>query len=280
MATAKTDVPYVVAVGDIHAGSAFAPCPDEIAGQYDLTLYSSRVQQWLTRCWGHFADEYVPAVVGRRKFALLVNGDVLEGNHHGGHQLVSAAVKVQRRIALELLRPLAARAAEVYVVKGTECHTRDDEEEIAAELKARRCPATDNFAPDWWDINVRGVLTSFRHHISTSSRRALGATALGVQLNEEQVQAAGAGTPIPRVVVRSHRHVFGAYEDGNGMAVVLPAWQLHTRHAHKVVPASQRGAMVGGVVLDFSQIANPKDLPVVHRKLYRVSEGKPRASKP
>jgi hypothetical protein len=269
MATAKTDVSYVVSVGDIHAGSAFAPCPDEIAGQYDLTIHASRVQRWLTRCWEHFTDEYVPAVVGRRKFALLVNGDVLEGNHHGGHQLVSAAVKVQRRIALELLRPLAARASEVYVVKGTECHTRDDEEDIAAELKARRCPDTDNFAPDWWDINVRGCLTSFRHHIPATSRRALKGSQLSIQLIEEQAEAAGAGTPIPRVVVRSHRHTYGSYDDGCGMAVVLPAWQLLTRHGHKVVPAAQRGIMVGGVVLDYSRVSDPFDLPTVHRNLYR-----------
>lgn len=269
MATAKTDVPYLVCVGDLHAGSAFAPCPPRIASAYDLTIHASRVQNWLYRCWTDFYGEYVPSIVGRKPFALVLNGDLIEGNHHGGRQLIASSQKRQAEIAVDLLRPIAEKAAAVYVIKGTECHTLDDEEEIARKLGAVKCPATDNDAPDWWDIRVRGCLTSFRHHIPATSRRALKGSQLSIQLIEEQAEAAGAGTPIPRVICRSHRHTYGTYDDGCGMAVVLPAWQLLTRHGHKVVPAAQRGIMVGGVVLDYSRVADPFDLPTVHRNLYR-----------
>lgn len=272
MAFAQTDAPYIVCVGDLHAGSVFAPCPPRIRAAYDIEIHASRVQQWLHACWLDFTEKFVPSVVGRNKYELELNGDLIEGLHHGGQQLISDKTRIHRQIAIDLLEPLAAKARRIYAVKGTECHTRDDEEEIGKILKAVPCPSTDNHAPDWWDIRVRGCLTSFRHHIPATSRRALKGSQLSIQLIEEQAEAAGAGSPIPRVVVRSHRHTYGSYDDGCGMAVVLPAWQLLTRHAHKVVPAAQRGIMVGGVVLDYSRVRGPADLPTVHRKLYRPTE--------
>lgn len=272
MAFRTSKLKYVVCISDLHAGSAFAPCPPKIATQYDLNVYASRVQCWLFQCWQHFLDDYVPSIVGKEPFAVVVNGDAKEGLHHGSKELVCVSEKVHTRIAIDLLRPLANRAAEFYVVAGTECHTHDDEDEIGEKLGAVRCGDTDRYAPDYWDLKVRGCLTSFRHHIGTSARRGLLATQLSLQLMEEQGIAAGGLTEAPRFIVRSHRHTFGSYDDGDGGAMVLPPWQLPTRHVHNKVPVAIRGAKIGGVVLDYSRVADPFDLPTVHRKLYRVGK--------
>lgn len=262
-------MPLVVVLGDLHAGSAFAPCPATIQAEDDLTVGASRVQTWLRQCWEHFTDDFVPSIVGRRPYIVVTTGDLIEGVHHGGSQLVWRSEPRHADIAVELLRPLTKKAKAVYCISGTETHTKSWEEDIGNRLGAVQDEQTGRYAPDWLDLDVRGVLTSARHHVGTSSRRALLATQLSMQLIEEQVGAAGSGGKIPRVVIRAHRHTYGTYSDGDGMTVVTPAWQLLTRFGHKVVPAAQRSLKVGGVVLDYSRCSDPFDLPSVHAKLYR-----------
>ena len=269
MATASTDVPLVVVIGDLHAGSAFAPCPGSIEVDDGLTVMASRAQTWLRRCWDHFRNDFVPAVVRRRKFILVVTGDCIEGVHHDEEELVWRSEPIHSEIAINLLRPLAKRAEVVYAVRGTRCHTKGWDNKIAEEIGAVQCEQAGLFAPDSLDISVRKCLTSFRHHTTTAGRRAGQATKLAAQLVEEQVGAAGSLTPIPRVIVRSHCHVFGSYTDGDGLSITTPPWKVMDRHSHNVVGPAERTQKVGGVVLDYSACVDPLDLPSVHSKLYR-----------
>lgn len=237
-------------------------------GDDDIGISASRLQTQLRQCWEHFTNEFVPAVRRRRPFVLVLNGDLIEGVHHGGKQLIWNSEPRHAEIAIELLRPLASKAKAVYCVAGTECHTKSWEEHIGKALGAVLDETTDRYAPDDLDLNVRGYLTSFRHHTSTSARRGLQATKLGVQLVEEQSGAAGSQTPVPRVVVRSHCHVWGSYKEAGGHSIVVPAWQCFTRYTHKAAPAAKRMLNVGGIVLDYSLCTDPKDLPAVFEKLY------------
>jgi hypothetical protein len=92
---------------------------------------------------------------------------------------------------------------------------------------------------------------SFNHHIGTSGRRSLQATALSVNMVEERISCVDAGAKPPDLIVRSHRHTYGMFQSSSAMAITTPAWQALTPHAKKVVPSSI--AEVGGLILDWKR---------------------------
>jgi len=120
MAKRDTKLKYLVCVGDLHAGSAFAPCPPTISAMYDTSVSASRVQNWLFDCWQHFTDEYVADVVGKEPFALVLNGDLKEGLHHGSKELVCVSENVHTRIAVERVkdRVVAVEQRRLHAVPG------------------------------------------------------------------------------------------------------------------------------------------------------------------
>lgn len=267
----STNCAFVVVFGDLHAGSTIAPCPEKIELPDGMVLHRSKVQTWLTDCWTHFCQQFVPTIVGKRPFVVVNMGDSIEGDHHGGNQTVTRDSESQRAIALGLISLLVRRpnCHRYYGIAGTECHTRGHEEVLNHQLGAPRCSITRRYAPDYLDLKVGDCLTSFRHHIPTSTRRGALGSQLSVQLMEEQGVAAGAKDDIPRVVVRAHRHAPGTYTDHDGLSLVTPPWQLFTRHTHKVAAPAWRGAKVGGYVLDYTKVEGEFDLPMVHAKIYR-----------
>jgi hypothetical protein len=104
-------------------------------------------------------------------------------------------------------------------------------------------------------------------------RSYLEASALSITLGDIRNQRSRSGAEVPKVIVRSHRHRFGLYEDGYGMMVALPAWQALTRFGRKVVP----GAMpqCGIVILDWRNVEDG-GTPVVHKRLHTIKQPSPR----
>jgi hypothetical protein len=194
-----------------------------------------------------------------------LNGDIIEGVHHKTTQIISADVGDHIKCAKEVLRPVTKRAKKIFMVKGTECHTGTSENFIAEGLGAEENTAEGTHSWDRLTIDVNGVRCVWRHHIGTSVRRSLAATQLSATLAEEQVEAANAGEPIPRVVCCAHRHKFGYYEDNNGLCVVSPPWQGLSRFGHKVV--SQARTNPGVFALDFRG-KNRGELPELHSRVY------------
>jgi hypothetical protein len=259
--------PLIVVVGDLHCGSVVGLCPPDFITQDGSSYGLNRTQQWIWECWCHFTEDWLPAVVGDRAFSLVFTGDLTEGTHHSnGREVVHGDPGVHAKIALEVLEPLAEKATRTYVVRGTDCHVGSAEARIGERLGAVVDPETGEASAHHWLIEAGGVRLSFQHHIGTTSRIALAATGLSIALAEEQAQCARAGVPVPQVVCRAHRHVYGTYSDDRALIVAGPSWQAKTIHAHKVVPAS--GVAIGAYVLDFAGTL-PGGLPVVRPCIYR-----------
>lgn len=259
----------VVVVSDLHAGSTWAVCPPDFRTYEGSGYRANAAQEWLYKCWCHWRDWWVPETLGNEPYAVVLNGDMIEGLHHRTKQVVASSVAVHRRIAVELLKPLCARASAVYVVKGTEAHVGiEDEHGIGERLGSCVSKETDEHAAYHWLLNVAGVLSSFKHHIGTSSRLGLHATQLSIHLAEEQTEAARNGYAVPRVIVRGHRHVYGEFRTAGGLLVTCPAWQLQTSFVHKVCPSAK--PVVGGLILDYSDLHD--GLPRVLAKTYRPDE--------
>lgn len=262
--SSRSAIKLVAVLADLHVGSTKAILPPGFKTVEENEIRLNSMQEWLWECWGR-ANQFLEDVAAGEPYALVINGDVIEGNHHGTKEIWSPEVKDHVSAAHQLLEPVAARAGVSFMVRGTECHTNNREVSLAEMLGCEKNPATGLAAFDRLTLDVNGVRHVFRHHIGTSIRRGLAGTQLSINLAEEQVEAVNNGEAIPRVVCCAHRHKFGYYKDDNGICVVSPPWQGLTRFGHKVV--SQARTKPGIYIIDHRGQKHG-ELPNVWSRLY------------
>jgi hypothetical protein len=249
----------LLVISDLHMGSIWAPVPEKMVRHDGQVIKPSKAQQWLNRQW-HKQTGKALAYLGNRPFDLVLNGDMVEGVHHRSTEHWSADPGDHHLAAWIMLNPIAERAKNIYVVSGTECHDGPSGAAgLGNRLGAVKNPKTSHGAFLRLNLCVNDVYCRFVHHMPTSSRIALYATALGVMLAEHQSQSARLGRKAPRVLVQGHRHTHGYYGDGLALSVSCPPWQLLTTHGHKAATAAN--PRVGCVVLDFAMRG---ELPAVH----------------
>ena len=235
-----------VLVSDLHCGSTYGLLPPGFVTGEGNEVKGNAIQEWLWRSWEdvwYRVREHVAA----DPYIVIVNGDAMEGVHHGTKEVISPDEGDHLEAAYEVLSALPA--SPMYIIEGTECHTRNMEHALAKRLKARPNPNTGRAAWDRLPITIAGTPCVFFHHISTTSRAWLRSSALGIFLANEQMHALESRDTVPRVIGCGHRHVFGSYEGPNGVCVVTPAWQGITRFGRKVVPSAR--VRPGIVVLDW-----------------------------
>lgn len=253
----KGECPNVVVISDPHCGCRLGLCPPEGIELDDGGHYKpSALQLKVWAHWREFWDEWVPQVTHGEPFALVLNGDAVEGVHHGSVTQISHNLTDQARLAEAVLGPVA-RAARggYYHVRGTEAHvgaSAQNEERLAASLGAIPNDVGQHAHWDLWKRLGSGLI-HFNHHIGTTGSSAYEATAVGKELVEAFVEAGRWGDEVPQVVVRSHRHrymeVRMATDKGYGISLVTPGWQLKTPFAHKIPGARVSQPQIGGVIV-------------------------------
>lgn len=258
----------IVVLSDLHVGSTKALLQPGFTTLEGNKISLNAMQEWLWLCWLK-ANNFIEEQVGDEPFALVINGDIVEGIHHGTKEIWSPELADQRRAAIEVLKPIVSKASATFIVRGTECHTQNAEASIGEALGGEVNHEAGIHAFDRLVLELNGIRHVFRHHIGTSVRRGLAGTQLSANLAEEQVEAANNGEVIPRVVVCSHRHKYGLYQDTNGLLVVTPPWQGLTRFGHKVV--SQARTNPGVVILSYDSKARG-ELPEVITKTFKTPE--------
>ncbi len=244
----KTDQPLILFISDIHCGSTVGLMPEVIETKEGQIVRPNKFQNWMLDHWHKDWKDFQSYRNGR-PFWLVLVGDLIEGIHHGGKQVWSPEAFDHSVAALALLQPIAEEATKTFLVKGTECHTREDEMAIGKVLKSVKCPETGHHAWDTVSLKIGSHLIQVRHHMPTTGRVYLEASALSITLGNTQLSYARHKQPIPDIVVSGHRHRCGWYADDESMMMACPAWQGLTRHGHKVVP----GALpkVGFCVMDW-----------------------------
>jgi hypothetical protein len=257
---AKTPLLNLV-ISDTHCGSDVGLLPPlvELEDGQHIGHGKNKKQKWLWESWSDMQERALQ-VIGKEPFVLTFNGDLIEGIHHRSEEVVAAKIMEHITIAKEAMGGLVKRAAKVYIVRGTECHVRDLETVFAQAFDLDK-------AKDIQQYKIHGCLVDARHHMSTTSRLHLEATALSVEMANLRSNLTRVGHPLPRVFIRGHRHVMGDYSDGESMILVPGAWQCLTRHGHKVVPGSMprpsaylldwRGSPVGGLPATHRFVYNP-----------------------
>jgi hypothetical protein len=274
-------------LSDIHAGSTVGLCPPNFKTTEENEIVLNGPQRFLYECWEHMKNQWLPSIVRNDEWALVLNGDMIEGTHHKTKQVISPDRRDHVNAAVALLQPLtnsgddedavAARidnpASQVFLTLGTECHTGNSEHDIARILRATPPPNApkNRMAWDRLDITIAGTRCVFQHHIVTSVRTYLEASGLGIFLNQEQLEAAKNLEPLPRVLGCAHRHRYGEFRDASGLSFVTPPWELLTRYGHKCVPAAR--TRPGGVILDWRNRPDGA-IPEVHAITYRPPQDK------
>ena len=208
-----------------------------------------------------------------RPFVLLINGDLIEGDHPGTKQLVSNHEGHHTEIAIACLEPICELAHETIITKGTECHTGDYERYIAHRLKAVNWQGTR--AHDFVRIDHGGVDICATHHVGTTSRKYLEASIPWISAQNQRLESLASDWTPPDIIIYSHRHRANESRDGNSMVVVTQPWQMLTRHGNKAVP----GALTqpGCAILDWDNpYRDPESkLPDVYLHNYSLPQPKP-----
>lgn len=252
-------IELVVVASDTHCGSRLGLLPPDVLDSEGAVYSQNPYQQWAWQKWEEIWAK-VDAYVAGRPWAFVGNGDLVEGMHHRSVEVVDADASAHSNIAIAALKPRVESASKVFLVEGTEVHTRSEEFDIGIALNAERDPQTKAFLWKQLQLNINGVLTHFKHHMPPALRAWTQSSAFAGVLVQEQASAAALGHPIPRVLVRSHRHNFGVYRSVGGVVVATYPWQAMTRHARKVVQASI--TPLGIQILDFSRMVG-NNLPHV-----------------
>lgn len=240
-----------VVVSDLHCGSVYGLLPPGFVTLEGNEVLPNRLQQWLWERWFE-TQAAVFDLVGDDPFVLIVNGDATEGCHHGTKEVISPDEGDHLEAAIQTLSELAGRAAGVFVVEGTECHTKHLEHALAKNLKGRIDPETNKAAFPKLRIDIHGCRVHAHHHIGTTSRPWLESGQYSIAMATERMEAAAAGHRLPTVLLAGHRHRWGQYQSPHGLTVVTPAWQGITRHGRKVVPSAVMH--VGLAVLDWRNL--------------------------
>lgn len=246
----------LVVVSDTHCGCRMGLCPPtriplDDGGEY----YASQLQRKVWKLWLHFCRVWVPKVTHGQPFAVLFNGDTLDGNHHDSTTQISHNLVDQSNIARLALRPLLEKAAKVFFVRGTEAHV--GKSGVEEERIAKLCGAIPNrhgqyARHDAWIQLGKGLIHAV-HPIGTSGSAAYESTAIMKELAEAYVEAGRNRIRPPDCIARSHRHrnleIRVPTKLGYGIAFVTAGWQLKTPFAYKISGGRNTTPQIGGSVI-------------------------------
>ena len=239
----------VVCVGDTHCGSTVGLCPPEGLELDDEGLYlPSKAQNWL---WNNWEEAWGKVKSVKRKnrkakLHLILNGDLIDGDHHRTTQIATGLTGVHMRCAMESLRvPLALKPNTIHVLRGTPSHVGragGSEEGIARALKAASWPVVGD--PDTGMkssysrvIQVGNTRFDIKHHGRMGRRAHTKGPYMRWFAQDIFFHHMMDGDDPPDVAIRSHFHQFadsGRIHKIKTRAVALPAWQLATEYVHRV----------------------------------------------
>jgi len=141
MARKKESPEFLVLFGDTHIGSDIGLWPEGICNDKGAELPPSPFQRWLMECWNIAWDEKVPAITGGAAYSVVMMGDVIEGLHHRTTELMHPGIEVQYEAAFNVLGEVSRRADKIWMIEGTDVHTKRAEATIGASIGAQENPS-------------------------------------------------------------------------------------------------------------------------------------------
>jgi len=225
-----------IGIADTHSGSNYALFVNRFwqgEKKQNHTPTSSQV-----KIYDHFAafGNMVGEMRKGKRIRLFHDGDAIDGDHHHSGDVCTIVEREQAEIHQELIADLKKRMKwqggdELYYIKGTDVHTRENEEAIAKYLDA--VPGPDG--QSCWqmlEIETNGKLIWVVHHGPGRGAGANEGNPMRSWLRNIYFDAVKDGRRVPDVLYTGHTHdpTFGTYEWRKGMkftvmhGIILPSW--------------------------------------------------------
>lgn len=263
----------IAVISDTHFGSTFSPAtptykvhtarPNETTEQTASRIQADLFEKWLDY-W-----RYVYALAGikgkhrKHRLILIHLGDVIDGNHHGTHQIIQE-IPDQIELAANLMGEIHKQADVRIGVLGTEAHAGTNCE------NEQHFYTTHNYqySAARLSIEIDGLLFDLAHHGRASGRKwSSGAAGVAAEVALDYIQA---GKRPPDYVLRGHVHQI----DDSGIrvrgtrAIMCPSWQLRTTYGYKAstVTLSDIGSVVfnlGALDISHARYEFPSDREVI-----------------
>lgn len=260
----KTSSKLVLVVSDLHVGSTVGLWPEEFVSTEGNHIGQNSFQKWLWKCWLDM-NQWASKILDGQEYDVVINGDIVDGIHHKTLQVMTPDLGDQVVAVKQILGNLTQNAANIHLIKGTEAHTLNQEIHVGRALGASKNKANGQNAWDYLDLEVNGTLYNIAHHIGTTARTYLEASAHSIMLGNLSHARARTKKRVPSVMIRAHRHRHGIWDDGNQISVTTGAWQGLTRYGYKVVPDAI--PQPSAVIFD-TRGQDKGDLPLIHRRVY------------
>lgn len=228
--------------GDVHAGSPVGLCPPTVRLDDGGTYQASAFQVRLLEAWLDYWTQ-AERMKGSGKLIAILNGDVIDGDHHRTIQLVTHNLEIQRRMAMELLDPMRRMADGVIFIRGTDAHDGRlsmDLESMARELGAQQ---DEHGRSAHYHLKVdfgeRARLDCA--HVGKTGRLPWTTVNGAMSLSREiELLYYAQGMRPPDLAVRSHFHRWvDTYDNSPVRLIGLGCWQGPTSYIY------QRSPMVG-----------------------------------
>lgn len=263
---------YLVSFSDPHFGASTGLLPPKFVSFEGQIIKQNPFQiwQWMKwkECW-----KWVKSIVKDEEYGVAANGDLIDGNHHNTREIISPNVQDHVEACVQGLAPFLVDAKSVFITEGTNVHTNNSEHGIAGTLRSMGINVVKpNKRKSAWSalsLRVHGCLTAIDHHMSTALSSLSESAAFSRTMGDITYKTERAGYNVPKVIIRSHRHQFGMYDDGYKLMISLPPWQGSSRFVRRVAPGAV--PQCGMVILDWTK--SPfGGLPVVHRKIFTAPQ--------
>lgn len=253
----------LVVISDTHVGCKLALVHPDGADLDEGGKYMpSAIQRKVWSMWEEFWQTWVPSVTHGEPFAVIHNGDAIDGVHHNSTTQWSHNLNDQVNHAYKILAPVVAQCkGRYYHIRGTEAHVGKSasEEERLARLLGAIPNEVGQFARyELWKRIQRGKKTAlchFLHHIGTTSSSAHETSAINAELSAIYTDSGRWGAEPPMVVCRSHRHRCAEIrlpaKGGYACSMVTACWQLKTPFAWKIAGARVTTPQIGGSLIRY-----------------------------
>lgn len=252
----------IAVINDTHTGSALAPFPGDAWELADGNCLMPNA--WQQTLGAHWEECWRLVGAARRRSRLIIwhVGDATEGVHHDMMQIHSNLAEEQERMHLALMRQALAlahfnpRTDSLTYFCGTPAH--GDVERIARELLDAD-KEDGRLATPYLLASVNGCLFDVAHEgFSEGTREWTRDNTMRAYLTSRYLSSLKHGRPMPRYVLRAHRHRWRVADvrDDDGRIIsegmLLPAWKLRDAYIYRKYPEgiSQVGMVVFEVEAD------------------------------
>lgn len=246
----------LVVMSDLHVGSVFALTVGRVwKGQQTAEVHPTSAQMNIRTQFLKFASE-VREARKSKKIVLVVNGDLIDGDHHSSGDVFTVDMLEMSDLAIEIIAEFQkligwARGDELYITRGTDVHTKNFENYIGKELNA--VMDGDFHVHNLLKLSINGLSTWFVHHGPRLGMGANEGNGLRNWLRAIYIDSIKDSTPQPDILYTGHVHQpgYAVFETRERMqyklmhAIITPSWQMKTRYAHQAAPVAKN--KIGGV---------------------------------